>query len=93
MKFTVIGSGPFPADMLRYDECWPATENDAHAVVLETTGMRAKQSHRRVTLVTGKHGSPSGRWASFGWAIVLVGDHYGEIAFRPASVLIQGGTR
>lgn len=93
MKFTVIGSGPFPADMLRYDECWPATADDAHKVGMETTGYRAKQSHRRVTLVTGKHGSPSGRWASFGWAIVLADTYGEELVARPASLLMQGGTR
>lgn len=31
-SFTVTGSGPFPMDMLRYDQAWPMTTEDAQKI-------------------------------------------------------------
>lgn len=28
----ITGCGPFPMDMLRYDQCWPATADDAATI-------------------------------------------------------------
>lgn len=30
--YSVTGHGPFPTDMLRYAQSWPATESDARAI-------------------------------------------------------------
>jgi hypothetical protein len=69
IKFTVEGSGPFPFDMLRYDACWPASENDS--AVLERMDREARR-HRTVftlTLATTVHVTEA-RWESFGWKVV-----------------------
>lgn len=31
-EFTVEGSGLFPFDMLRYDQCWPKSQNGSAAI-------------------------------------------------------------
>jgi hypothetical protein len=46
-KFTVVGSGVFPFDMLRYDQCWPASENDSAAI--ERTSRRGRMIAQEVT--------------------------------------------
>lgn len=62
--FTVEGSGAFPLDMLRYDECWPV---DGEAV--ETMGGRHR---RQVRLRSCKPRPTDGRWSSFTWEVVEV---------------------
>ncbi len=32
-NFTVEGSGMFPYDMLRYDQCWPSSEQDSPRLI------------------------------------------------------------
>lgn len=69
--FTVAGNGPFPMDMLRYDECWPQGAGDAAAIALDTTNLRARESRRCVVLRTDrKLGATIGRWRSFGWNVI-----------------------
>lgn len=63
----VVGSGPFPLDMLRYDSCVPHDEHDS-------TEAAADLGRRAVVL---RCYSPSGtvtpgRWASFGWRVLDV---------------------
>ena len=64
--FTVEGSGEFPLDMLRYDRCWPATQNDAIQI-------NAHMGRRTVTLATGQRSTASyptvARWESFLWRV------------------------
>jgi len=31
-RFVVAGYAPFPADMLRIDQCWPATSEQAYKI-------------------------------------------------------------
>jgi hypothetical protein len=63
--FVVEGAGQFPYDMLRYDACWPATENDSR--LLEGT----LRERRRVAIETiASFTLTPDRWASFGWKIV-----------------------
>jgi hypothetical protein len=65
-EFSVIGRGRFPIDMLRYDNCVPASENDA--ISIETgKDMRTVRLRRFVTDNT--NGPAVGRWQSFGWDI------------------------
>jgi hypothetical protein len=63
----VVGAGRFPLDMLRYDQCVPATPDDTLAVA------SAEPGARRVRLLRfapdGVRPS-SARWASFGWRVV-----------------------
>ena len=63
-KFTVAGSGYFPADMLRYDCCYPA---DPGSVV--RLGSSDHHEIRRVTLISHVHPPTEGRWKSFGWPV------------------------
>ncbi len=70
--FVVKGRGRFPLDMLRYDNCMPATGTDWDSV------METVRGEREVRLVmyfpVGNSGVPTnGRWASFGWEVTHVG--------------------
>ena len=74
-EYQVVGDGPFPVDMLRYDASYPNGTEDALAILAEAGfGMRPLQKEaRRVTL---RHRDvyagwePSvGRWSSFGWSV------------------------
>lgn len=67
IRFVVRGAGAFPFDMLRYDHCYPATQEDS-----------AKLDHyerdlRRVVLwadAPHKHWLPEiDRWKSFSWEV------------------------
>jgi hypothetical protein len=68
---TVEVNGAFPVDMLRYDRCYPASEEDAKAIAQSLARPR-REPHR----VTVKALSPSrehwtrARWRSFGALIV-----------------------
>ena len=66
--FSVQGRGAFPVDMLRYDECYPASEREAGKLEHHERG------HRTVTL-RAKHETPyysltEERWASYGWTVL-----------------------
>lgn len=51
------GNGGFPIDMLRYDECWPATADDAVAITMD----------QDYVTVMGTNRFTIDRWKSFGW--------------------------
>ncbi len=71
-RFTVEGTGEFPLDMLRSDQCWPASADDAarigaHHAMADPGGVRA----RTVTLETAAKYAPNRqRWLSFGWRVI-----------------------
>lgn len=73
MKATIVGSGRFPIDMLRYDTCFPFTEVDAHKVA-ETYDSYL----RRWEIVIAKYpsnradGFTDARWESFGCKVTEV---------------------
>lgn len=69
-EFVVEGSHDFPFDMLRYDACWPRTQEDTPKVGYRPRGKSAPK--RQVTLVSHKAPTPD-RWASFGWDVVKLG--------------------
>ena len=72
--FTVTGQGLFPFDMLRFDLCYPKTENDSHVIERTTQRPRAAAGHEspfRVTLISSKHPTEE-RWGSFGWLLESV---------------------
>lgn len=60
--FTVVGRGPFPIDMLRYDSAWPMDTNDAS----EITKSYVSNFKWEVRLNTADRMAPTrGRWDSF----------------------------
>jgi hypothetical protein len=65
-KFSVIGKGPFPADMLRYDGCYPANSDSASNIVFpgvqRTVDLVCEHPHKG-WLPTFE------RWRSFGWVV------------------------
>lgn len=62
-RFTVEGSGQFPFDMLRYDQCWPVGLCDA--------AQMKENNYRRIVLETHRKSAPTdGRWESFCWRVV-----------------------
>jgi hypothetical protein len=68
--FVVAGSGPFPFDMLRKDECFPLNTESAAAIGMEVADLRARDSRRAVRLGTYKPLGPTiARWESFGWKV------------------------
>jgi hypothetical protein len=79
-SFKVVGTGRFPLDMLRRDQCFPSTEDDAERAE-HTKAMRI------VSLTTYRERDlfmPTvGRWESFGWKVI-------EIDSRPFSVGGEG---
>jgi len=66
----VIGAGPFPLDMLRYDACVPRNESDT--AVIANSVAHGKFSVRHSVYVQGRGplGPTTARWASFGWQVV-----------------------
>jgi hypothetical protein len=66
VRFVVEGAGDFPMDMLRYDTCFPATEDDARRAALQN-------GTRQVTVIGRSLAGrvpTEGRWASFGWKVI-----------------------
>jgi len=68
-EFTVRGKGHFPIDMLRYDACHPATQEDV-------AWMASEHEERELMLRrigTNKQWKPTAeRWSSFGWVVTEV---------------------
>lgn len=60
----VRGSGDFPFDMLRYDHCFPAREDESSKL--------AGHEARTVVLIRRavSRGATIARWRSFGWDVV-----------------------
>lgn len=63
--FTVEGGGNFPLDMLRYDRCWPASQEDVWKI---STNDLARRQVTLTRLVHNKNKLPAiDRWASYNW--------------------------
>jgi hypothetical protein len=71
-EFTVEGRGFFPIDMLRYDACWPMTQEDVCRMTLDGTTRGMMPADRPAVKVRmASHREPTAaRWASFGWKVV-----------------------
>lgn len=76
VEFWVQGVGEFPLDMLRYEKCYPRSEEDSH-----TMHDRERDEPRMVHLqsvrpIDGRAAEAllryptEGRWESFGWRVV-----------------------
>lgn len=69
-EFVVRGTGPFPFDMLRFDECWPAGIEDAAAI--EALASASVAEVRNIILHTHKLTAPTHkRWESFCWTVLF----------------------
>lgn len=67
-RFQVRGRGRFPLDMLRYDNCFPASSDDVAKMDEEYS-----REERTIELITlhkyrQEHITPA-RWESFGWTV------------------------
>ena len=71
--FTVTGRLSFPIDMLRYDQCWPYSQEDASKIHAFTDGSMGRLAETSITLcrwTEARNGKPTAdRWSSFGWKI------------------------
>ncbi len=59
-EYYVTGSGDFPIDMLRFDQCWPADGEEAAKLGDLSRRSIRFQSHREPTVA---------RWSSFVWSV------------------------
>lgn len=73
--FTVEGTLNFPLDMLRYDHCFPLTQDDV-AAVADALGIYGRARERktfRIALARNQKTKVEqltpDRWLSFGWSI------------------------
>lgn len=81
VTFTVTGPGMFPIDMLRYDECHPATEQDAAKIMARFTRYMSadctvpdkspiKLTRNVIAMARARTWTPTvARWQSFGWTV------------------------
>jgi hypothetical protein len=66
--FTVRGKWIFPVDMLRYDQCWPKTTEDAVDMNHKDCGFVELRDIQMVS-----HSEPTrDRWLSFGWDVITL---------------------
>jgi hypothetical protein len=66
-EFYVSGSGVFPFDMMRYDQCWPASGEDAARLEWERISARG-QGIRSIKMLSYREPTVD-RWASFTWSV------------------------
>lgn len=80
LRIKVQGTGRFPIDMLRYDRCVPASENDAHKIQRACLDEGRSQDVQEIELLKFSSGSTldelaqlsnasRARWSSFGWTV------------------------
>lgn len=68
--FTVEGQFDFPFDMLRYDQCWPASESDSAKLHPEPANRPRLERVKLKRHVSQKADLPTvRRWESFGWQV------------------------
>jgi hypothetical protein len=72
VSFKVTGAGHFPADMLRYDCCWPA-DGTSLARMTDRPEFHEKRSSfydkSRTVSLRGIRQPTAARWSSFGWTV------------------------
>jgi hypothetical protein len=77
-EFTVTGHGAFPLDMLRYDSCYPRTQDDVMQIERSLTdhGYQEAREVRLLRPVESKRNLPTtARWNSFRWPILIATLH------------------
>jgi hypothetical protein len=70
-SYTVAGYGVFPTDMLRYDACWPATQDDVERLdaTRDDFGKPPGVIKPIVVGLVGVRYPTKARWESFGWRV------------------------
>lgn len=70
-KATISGRGPFPFDMLRYDEAFPASTGDAQKLgnIPDHHHFSAEVETWTLQIATQKRDFTEARWNSFGVGI------------------------
>jgi len=68
VNFTVEGAGEFPLDMLRYDGCYPRTEEDANRAQDRERGRRQVECTK--PMCPSYWRPKAARWESFGWKVI-----------------------
>jgi len=71
----VIGNSPFPWDMLRYDQAWPA-DGDAVAAFEQLAEEGSRPRERMTVRLRCESGPTVARWSSFLWGCKVV--EFGE---------------
>jgi hypothetical protein len=66
-RWVVVGSLPFPIDMLRYDSAWPASESSSS--LIERTIRCDTDGPVQVVICTRRRLTVS-RWESRGWKVL-----------------------
>jgi len=67
--FIVEGGGYFPLDMLRYDMCYPYSQEDAAAI--DSSEFKPIRQVKLARIVRNKNIRPTeDRWSSFGWTVL-----------------------
>jgi len=76
-RFKVVGKFTFPLDMLRYDSCYPATQEAVSKIVVKSYPSESKEDAQETPTIelAYAHNERSwrpteGRWSSFGWSVV-----------------------
>jgi hypothetical protein len=67
-SFVVVGKGPFPLDMLRYDGCYPATPGAVEAIT--SSFDKEHRQPYKVALLSNDVPPTEGRWRSFGCSVI-----------------------
>jgi hypothetical protein len=69
-RFTVVGHGKFPIDMLRYNGCWPASSEDSRSIQATYESGHSRETFEITLMVAPGYSEPTtARWASFGWMV------------------------
>lgn len=69
-RFRVAGHFQFPLDMLRYDSCWPASQEDVCKLSRKAEGILDLGVELLHADRTRAWKPTDGRWQSFGWRVV-----------------------
>ena len=74
IEFSVVGTGAFTSDMLRYDCCWPHHEGDSSSIDTwrKLVTDEGKPFAPRVINLRGLKLPTKARWASLGWTVLKV---------------------
>ncbi len=66
IQFFVMGRGPFPLDMLRYERCWPT---DQASVEIIRNSPNTDDLLQVSLSMIGDHQPTPARWNSYGWTV------------------------
>lgn len=75
-RWEATGKGTFPIDMLRHEQCWPATDRDSKKIAF-SLHPETENIVQMITVETYREGfdgrKPDYRhWASYGWDVSMV---------------------